>query len=90
MYQLIGKHAIAHLYTRAGALIGTLTGRIADVSHGVEVAPGMRKDLAYLVDIKTGDPEAPYRNSAGGENEGWFAIQDLEILDDERPRIFMN
>lgn len=90
MYQLIGKHAIVHLYTREGVLIGTLVGRIADVSHAVEVAPGMRKDLAYLVDIETGDPEMPYRNSAGGENEGWFAIQDLEVLHDERPRIFMN
>ena len=48
----------------------------------------MKKDLAYVVDIEAGD--TPYRNSAGEENESWFAIQDLEVEDDEQPRLFSN
>jgi len=54
------------------------------------VAPGMKKDLVYVVDIETGDPEVPYRNSAGGENESWFAIQDIEVIDEGSPRLFTN
>ncbi len=90
MYDLIGKRVLVHLYTRAGITLGTVRGRVADVSAAVEVAPGMKKDLVYVVDIETGDPEVPYRNSAGGENESWFAIQDIEVIDEERPRLFTN
>jgi hypothetical protein len=88
-YHLIGKRVQVHLYDRAGRMVGTLRGRVADVSFGVEVAVGMKKDLAYVVDIETGDEE-PYKNSAGGENESWFAIPDLEIIDEEQPRFFAN
>jgi hypothetical protein len=88
-YHLIGKRVQVHLYDRAGRMVGTVRGRVADVSFGVEVAPGMKKDLAYIVDIETGGEE-PYTNSAGGENESWFALQDLEVIDDEQPRLFMN
>lgn len=90
MYNLIGKRVLVHLYDRNGITVGSLTGRVADVAAAVEVAPGMKKDLVYVVDIETGDPEVPYRNSAGGENESWFAIQDIEVLDDESPRLFSN
>jgi hypothetical protein len=31
----------------------------------------------------------PYKNSAGGENESWFAVQDVEVVD-EGPRLFAN
>ena len=50
----------------------------------------MKKDLAYVVDIKTDDPETPYRNSSGEESESWFALQDLEVITDDGPRLFSN
>ena len=90
MYNLIGKRVRVHLYTREGIAVGTVEGRVADYTPRVEVSPGMHKDLVYVVDITTGDPEVPYRNSAGEQNESWFAVQDIEVLDDERPRLFSN
>ena len=90
MYDLIGKRVLAHLYTRKGMALGAIRGRVADVAEAVEVAPGMKKDLAYVIDIETESPEFPYRNSSGTQNEGWFAIQDLEVLGDEGPRWFTN
>lgn len=90
LYNLIGKHVRVHLYDRRGVALGTLTGRVADVAPAVEVAPGMKKDLAYVVDIKTGSPDVPYKNSAGEEDESWFAVQDLEVIEADRPRLFSN
>ena len=90
MYDLIGKRVLVHLYNRDGITLGSLKGRVADVAEAVQVAPGMKKDLAYVIDIETGDPDVPYRNSSGMENEGWFAIQDIEVIDDENPRFFTN
>ena len=90
MYDLIGKRVMVHLYTREGITLGTLKGRVADVAEAVEVAPGMKKDLAYVIDIETGDPEVPYLNSSGMENEGWLAVQDIEVMDEEKPRFFSN
>ena len=90
MYNLIGKRVRVHLYTKQGLTLGTVAGRVADVATAVEVAPGMKKDLVYVVDIETGDPDVPYQNSAGGENESWFAIQDVEVIDEEGPRLFTN
>lgn len=90
MYQFIGKRVLVHLYSREGIAVGTVEGRVADVAKAVEVAEGMKKDLVFVVDIETGDPDNPYKNSAGMEGESWFAIQDIEILDDEKPRLFSN
>lgn len=90
MYDWIGKRVRVHLYTRDGIAVGTIEGRVADFAPRVEVAPGMQKDLVYVVDITTGDPDVPYRNSAGEQNESWFAVQDIELLDPERPRMFSN
>lgn len=90
MYDIIGKRVLVHLYNQAGITLGTVRGRVADVATAVEVAPGMKKDLVYVVDIETGDSEVPYQNSAGGENESWFAIQDIEVIDEEKPRFFSN
>ncbi len=90
MYDLIGKRVRVHLYNRDGITLGSLMGRVADVAEAVQVAPGMKKDLAYVIDIETGDPDVPYRSSSGMENEGWFAIQDIEVVDDEKPRFFTN
>ncbi|NNF04372.1 MAG: hypothetical protein HKN17_07895 [Rhodothermales bacterium] len=90
MYHLIGKRVLVHLYTREGIAIGTVKGRVADVAEDVEVAEGMRKDLVYVVDIHTGDEDSPYKNSAGAEGESWFAVQDVEVIEDDSPRLFMN
>ena len=90
IYRFIGKRVRVHLYARDGRMLGSIEGRVADVAPDVEVAPGMKKDLAYVVDITTSDPETPYHNSAGDQNEGWFAVQDLEVVDADRPRLFAN
>lgn len=89
-YALVGKHVRVHLYSREGIALGTISGRVADFSPKVKVAPGMHKDLVYVVDIETGDPEVPYKNSTGEENESWFAVQDVEVIDEEAPRLFSN
>ncbi|MCY4158685.1 MAG: hypothetical protein OXF48_03655 [Bacteroidetes bacterium] len=84
MYDLLGKRVRVHLYTHEGIAIGVVSGRVADVAAKVEVSPGMQKDLALVVDIEvSGDSSEVYTNSNGMENEGWFAVQDLEILEDE-------
>ena len=90
MYHLVGKRVRVHLYTRDGITVGTVEGRVADFAPKVEVSPGMNKDLVYVVDIETGDPEVPYKNSSGTENESWFAVQDVEVVDDAQPRLFSN
>lgn len=90
MYHFIGKQVRVHLYSREGIAVGSITGRVADVAKAVEVADGMKKDLVFVVDIQTGDPEQPYKNSAGMEGESWFAIQDIEILQEDGPKIFSN
>ena len=84
MYSLIGKQVRVHLYNRSGISIGAIAGRVADIADKVEVAPGMKKDLAFVVDIEVlGEESTTYTNSGGMENEGWFAIQDLEVVDEE-------
>lgn len=90
MYHLIGKQVRVHLYSREGITVGSIMGRVADVAEGVEVAEGMKKDLVFVVDIDSGDPETPYKNSAGMEGESWFAIQDIEVIEDDGPRLFAN
>ncbi len=90
MYHLVGKQVRVHLYTREGVTLGTVSGRVADFSAQVEVGPGMHKDLVYVVDIETGDPEMPYKSSTGEENESWFAVQDVEVIDVDAPRLFTN
>lgn len=90
MYHFIGKQVRVHLYNRDGIAVRSITGRVADVAESVEVADGMKKDLVFVVDIDTGDPEAPYKNSAGMEGESWFAVQDVEVIDEEGPRLFSN
>ena len=89
MYHLLGVQVVVYLYNSDGIMVSQIQGRVADVARQVEVAPGLKKDLAYVVDIKT-DDEAPFRNSAGTENEGWFAIHDMEVIQDEGPRWFVN
>jgi hypothetical protein len=90
MYHFIGKQVRVHLYSREGITVGSITGRVADIAEGVEVADGMKKDLVFVVDIQTGDPENPYKNSAGMEGESWFAVQDIEVIDESSPRLFSN
>lgn len=90
MYHLIGKRVRVHLYDKSGRALGTLEGRVADVAADVEVAEGMKKDLVYVVEIESGHPEVPYKNSTGEENESWFAVQDIEVIDGDAPKFFVN
>ena len=90
MYHLIGKQVRVHLYSRDGITVGSITGRVADIAEGVEITEGMKKDLVLVVDIESGDEETPYKNSAGMEGESWFAVQDIEVIDEEGPRLFSN
>ena len=98
-YSLVGKRVRVHLYTHAGVLLGAIEGRVADVSPGVTVgqdAEGrdIKKDLVYVLDIEPGRDaegnEVPYTNSAGVEGEGWFAVQDVTVIEDDRPTFFAN
>ena len=98
-FALVGKRVRVHLYTREGQILGAIEGRVADVSGGVVVGRDgagreIRKDLAYVVDIAPargpdGEP-VPYQNSAGGEGEGWFAVQDVTVLPDAGPALSTN
>lgn len=95
-YSIVGKRVRVHLYDRMGQVLGVIIGRVADVASDVPVgkdAAGkeIRKDLAYVIDIESGNPEVPYRNSAGDQNEGWFAVQDIQVIEDRLPgNILMN
>lgn len=98
-YHLVGKRVRVHLYTHEGRVLGAIEGRVADVSPGVTVgrdAAGreIKKDLVYVVDIAPGrgpDGEpVPYTNSAGAEGEGWFAVQDVTVVEGAGPTLFAN
>ena len=98
-YHLVGRRVRVQLYTREGRMLGAIEGRVADVSPGVTVgqdAAGrdIKKDLVYVVDIEPGtgpDGEpVPYANSAGGEGEGWFAVQDVTVVTGDGPPTFAN
>ena len=82
-YSLVGKQVRVLLYTAEGVALGVIEGRVADVASKVDVGSGIRKDLVYVVDIDVPGSDEPYRNSSGLENEGWFAVQDIELIDDE-------
>jgi hypothetical protein len=96
-YSLIGKRARVQLYDRLGRLLGAIEGRVADVTRQVPVGRDpktgkeIKKDLAYLVDIEPLRDEegnaVPYTNSAGSDGEGWFAVQDLTVVDRD---VFLN
>ena len=98
-YDFVGKRVRVHLYDRGGRLLGAIEGRVADTAPAVPVgrdAEGreIKKDLAYVVDIEPGrgpDGEpVPYENSAGGEGEGWFAVQDVTVIEGDGPPVFAN
>jgi hypothetical protein len=99
-YSLIGKRVRVLLYDRAGRALGTIEGRVADVTAQVPVgrdpATGkeIKKDLAYLIDIEplkdAENNEVPYKNSAGSESEGWFAVQDLTVIEETGGAVFRN
>ena len=80
-YALLGKRARVHLYNKDGTMLASIEGRIADFAGDVPLSGGTVKDLILLADIETPDGE-PYTNSAGGENEGWFALSDATIIDE--------
>ncbi len=71
--------------TREGVAFSAIVGVVSDISHGVEVAKGIKKDLAYVTNIETPSGQ-PYVNSdptSDSENEGWFAIPDLTVISDD-------
>ena len=76
LYPLLGRRVMVHLYTREGAVVASYEGRVADVAEAVEVSPGQTKDLVFVVDLPN-----DYKNSAGMEGEGWFAVQDIQLVD---------
>ena len=82
-YSLIGKQVRVHLYTAEGVALGVICGRVADLAERVQVGPGLYRDLVYVVDIEVPGSDESYRNSSGAENEGWFAVQDIEIVGNE-------
>lgn len=89
-YSLLRKRVRVHLYDRNGVSLGTVMGRVADIARNVAVGKNpdgseIKKDLAYVIDIESPDPETPFKNSAGEENEGWFALQDLQVVEDDLP-----
>ncbi|MDE2730395.1 MAG: hypothetical protein OXM02_00965 [Bacteroidota bacterium] len=84
-YGLIGKQVRILLYTSEGVALGVIVGRVADLAEKVQVAPGRHKDLAYVVDIEVQGSEEPYLSSSGVENEGWFALQDMEVVSRDEP-----
>lgn len=89
-YSMLRKRVRVHLYDRNGISLGTITGRVADIARDVPVGKNpdgseIKKDLAYVIDIESTDPETPFTNSAGEENEGWFALQDLQVVEDDLP-----
>ncbi len=83
MYNFIGRQVRIYLYTREGEMLGLIFGRVADVAPKVEVRPGMKKDLAFVVDIEVPGEEVSYGHLYEEENEGWFAIQDMEIIEED-------
>ncbi len=91
MYHLLGKQVRVHLYSQDAIAVGAIQGRVADVAQKVEVGPGMKKDLVLVVDIEVLDGESDtYINSSGTENEGWFAIQDIQVVDDDDVPVWFN
>ncbi len=76
LYPLLGRRVRVYLYTKEGMVTDVLEGRVADVARAVEVVPGQTKDLALVVDLP-----ADFKNSAGTEGEGWFAVQDMQLVD---------
>lgn len=81
-YSVIGKHVRVQLYTRNGEIVKAISGRVADFSPQYPLSETIRKDLILVVDIKTPDGTS-YVNSAGGEEEGWFALADCQIIEEE-------
>lgn len=80
MYHLIGKRARVHLWNAQGVLIGTVEGTISDVSKGVDVGGGQKRDLVLVTGIE--GYTSPHLKEEG---EGWFAVQDVEILEARTP-----
>lgn len=88
-YSLIGKRVRVFLYDAGGQMIGTVEGRVADFAAHVQVAADTHKDLIFVVDIETPDGDV-YKNAVGTEGESWFAVHDVEVIDEDQPRLFAN
>ena len=85
-YTLVGKRVRIHLYDRRGIALGSIEGRVSDYSAGVVVgqttAPDgtqkpVTKDLVYVTGIE--GYKSPHVEQEG---EGWFAVQDIEVVEE--------
>ena len=85
MYHLIGKRVRVHLWDAQGALIGTVEGNVSDVSKGVDVGGGQKRDLVLVTGIE--GYTSPHLKEAG---EGWFAVQDVEVVEERLGGILWN
>lgn len=97
-YALIGKRVKVHLYDRQGIAIGAIEGTVSDFSPRVMVSlknemvdgkvksTAMYKDLVLVTGIK--DFQSPHL-PPDSPGEGWFAVQDLVVLD-EGPALSTN
>jgi hypothetical protein len=88
-----GDRVRVHLYDRHGQLLGAIEGVASDFAPNTEVAPGIKKNLIWVTQIK--DYQRP--NEVGepqSADEGWFADTDIERLEDaggQQPvRLFTN
>lgn len=85
MYHLIGKRVRVHLWDAKGLIVGTVEGIVSDVSKGVDVGGGRTRDLVLVTGIE--GYESPHLKEAG---EGWFAVQDVEVLEDGKGGMLWN
>jgi hypothetical protein len=74
-YHLVGKRVRVHLYDRTGRMVGTAEGQVSDFSAQVDVGGGMKKDLVFVTSM---DYKSPHLEETG---EGWFAVQDVAVVD---------
>ncbi len=89
----LGDRVRVHLYNQHGQLLGAIEGKVSDFSPDTEVAPGVRKNLVWVTEIKDYK-----RQDESGElqetDEGWIADTDIEKIEDASgdpvPRLFMN
>ncbi|HEX7069706.1 MAG TPA: hypothetical protein VF190_02825 [Rhodothermales bacterium] len=77
MYHLIGKRVRVHLWDARGTIIGSVEGTVSDVSKGVDIGGGQKRDLVLVTGIE--GYTSPHLKEEG---EGWFAVQDVEVIGD--------
>ncbi|MEO1076240.1 MAG: hypothetical protein AAFX41_09790 [Bacteroidota bacterium] len=86
-----GQRVRIHLYSREGFLLGTILGTLAAREPKVNVArdpegPPQFKTLYWVKDIEGYDrPHEDLPDTTEPVEEGWFAEQDIEPVDERLP-----